>query len=193
MNNLHFMLDLETMATTPHAAITAIGVVRFDPYAGDLLDEFYTNITLKSNRDAGRVIAPETVEWWLQQDKAAQDALFKEPRLSLQQALRNFNLWLWKFGLNDPNTRKRAKLWSNGPTFDEVILRDAYDDITDLKLPISFSGSRCVRTAIEVARAMGLAKPLRKGQHHNALDDARYQAEGVIAVFQELDLEPRRL
>ncbi len=193
--DLHFMLDLETMATTPDAAIVSIGCVRFDLYKGTLIDEFYRNITLQSNKDYYRVIDPNTVEWWLQQSKEAQDGLFEGARMDLGEALRSLQAWMCKEAGEPVNAagglehlKKNGRIWSNGPTFDEVIIRDALTNILAEDFVIPFRGSRCVRTIIEIAKTMGLRKPVRGGTHHNALADARYQARGVIAVFKELNL-----
>lgn len=187
-NDLHFMLDLETMATTRDAAIVAIGATRFNPVKREILDEFYINVTLKSNAALGRKIDPDTIEWWLKQSKEAQEALFVEPREDLILAMIQFCKWVTDNGDNQIEVRKYGKLWSNGPTFDEVIIRDAFEKnrSTYYPFPFSFRGSRCVRTTIEIAKALGLKKPKREGTHHNALDDARYQTEGVMRLFAEL-------
>ena len=42
------MLDLETMGNGPHAAIIAIGAVKFDTQAQEIGEKFYTVIDLES-------------------------------------------------------------------------------------------------------------------------------------------------
>lgn len=185
LDALHYMLDLETLATSRDAAIIAIGAVQFNPVAGKIVDTFYRNVTAKSNHEAGRKIDPNTVEWWLQQSKEAQDALFAEPRVPLEHALHDFQNWIQIDGTKNKVMYRKGRLWSNGPTFDEVIIRDAFTDLGFDTFPISFRGSRCCRTIIEIAKALGLKKPEREGTRHNALDDARFQAEGVMQMFAE--------
>lgn len=187
MNDLHIMLDLETLGTGRDAAVISIGAVRFNPVSGEILDRFYTNVTVASNKTLGRDIDPNTIEWWLRQDKPAQDALLAEPRVHLSQAAGQLLTWMLSLASDIKEFRKHARLWSNGPTFDEVIIRDVFAQL-DLSFPVSYRGSRCMRTMIELGRAAGLQKPEVAGVRHNALDDAIHQAEGVARVMRELQI-----
>ena len=69
-NNI--MVDLETMATHPNAAIVAIGAVRF---MEDLQDSFYQEVDLQSSIRAGLDVDGATVNWWLMQEEAAREAI----------------------------------------------------------------------------------------------------------------------
>jgi hypothetical protein len=46
------MIDLETMGNKPNAPIVSIGAVFFEPSTGELGDEFYRVVSLKSSMDA---------------------------------------------------------------------------------------------------------------------------------------------
>ena len=48
----HLMIDLETMGNKPNAPIVSIGAVFFEPSTGELGDEFYRVVSLKSSMDA---------------------------------------------------------------------------------------------------------------------------------------------
>ena len=52
----HLMVDLETLATSPDAAILTIGAVLFDPYSTRVYDKFYTRVNLESTTDLGMKI-----------------------------------------------------------------------------------------------------------------------------------------
>lgn len=172
---MNYMVDIETLATSHDAAILSIGACEFDPYMGKGVSKlFYRNITQLSNKAFGRKTDPETIEWWLQQSPEAQAKLFTEPRVPLIIALADFRDFIGK---------GKPKLWSNGPTFDEDILRNAFKNC-DVEFPVHYSGSRCVRTTNALLKHRGIDKPERSGTHHNALDDAIFQAECVILAFQ---------
>ena len=71
------------------------------------------------------------------------------------------------------------RVWANGPSFDLVILRDAFKGI-HMKPIWHFRQERCMRTIMDEAREIGATKAdlpeLPKGTKHDALDDAVRQA-----------------
>lgn len=87
------------------------------------------------------------------------------------------------------NTDPRyLKVWGNGATFDNVILRGAYERAGHT-CPWKFWNDSDVRTIVLLGRAVGFA-PKREmpfeGDAHNALADARHQAKYVSAIWQRL-------
>lgn len=190
------MLDLETFATGQNAAIVSIGAVAFmadeDPKFNALFSStpeqlegaglgFHQRIDLGRSDVVKRgVISPETVEWWLTQSEDARASLLTGPRVPLGTALSGFAIWIEE-NFAKP---KRIRLWSNGPTFDERLIREAFDRY-EFDFPLSFRGSRCCRTMIEMAEEFGwnrdefkeLSSDILK---HNALHDAVFQARGVM-------------
>lgn len=168
MNNV--MLDLETLSTDPDGFICAIGAVAFD--ANDVGDTFYA--VVKSPEGNGRIDAA-TVFWWLSQSKEAQNAFRDDnPQLypNISQALIDFTLWC--------NLHRVKFVWGNGAAFDNVMLSQAYRR-TGLKQPWPFWGDMCYRTIKNLHGRPGNT-PTREGTHHNALDDAAYQAQHLIAM-----------
>lgn len=163
MNNV--MLDLETMGTGAHAAIVAIGAVQFDK-AG-ILREFYSTIDLKDSIEYGDVDA-STVLWWMAQEKRARKEIYGATT-TLDTVLRTFSEWML------PN----SKVWGNGSDFDNVILTNAYMACHGTKQPWSYSANRCYRTTVAMHDKLNIE---RLGVHHNALDDATYQANYLIAL-----------
>lgn len=165
---MHIMIDLETMGTRPDAPIVAIGAVAFD--ADGITHEFYANVDLGSAVNSGAKIDANTVMWWMQQDDDARAALVgKEDQYSLVGALVEFSKWMY---LRD------AGVWGNGATFDNVILREAYLRAA-VPCPWPFWDDKCYRTVKGIYPDVPLD---RSGTHHNALDDARTQAEHLIAI-----------
>lgn len=161
------MVDLETMGSGPNAAIIAIGAVRFNVSRG-VTDTFYTVVDLADSVREGLEIDPATVLWWLGQSDQAR-AQFKQKGLTLGDALDKFAAWLGD----------RAEVWGNGAAFDNVILANAYTK-TGRAVPWRFWNDRCYRTMKSLHPAVKLH---RLGDHHNALDDARSQAEHLIEIF----------
>ena len=170
------MLDLETMGTSPNAAIVAIGAVAFDADAGTLGSSFYATISLESATEAtanapGGTIEPATVLWWMQQSRDAR-AVFQGDSLHLYTALDQFAGWIKSAAGDD------AKVWGNGADFDNVILATAFRRWR-IATPWDFRNNRCYRTLKNEHPEVLIE---RKGTHHNALDDATSQAEHAIAI-----------
>jgi len=173
---LHVMLDIETMGTGPDAAIVAIGAVKFDPFsplAFDPEDTFYTVVDLVSSVKCGGQIDGSTVKWWLQQSDEARKAISGILSDNIHESLRDFRLW---YGED-----KDVPVWGNGATFDNVIVRRAYQRL-GMEAPWSHRADRCFRTLKNLFP--GVEPPERSGTHHNALDDAMWQAEYMRLIFQ---------
>ena len=167
------MLDLETMGTSPRAAIIAIGAVAFDLETGELGDTFYSVVDLNSSIEAGGIVDASTILWWMGQSEAARLAILNPDSPGgwlLRNALGRFNVWMGQFEY------KSVKLWGNGAGFDNVILRSAYE-MTKTHVPWMHYNDRCYRTAKALLPTVRVE---REGVHHNALDDAVYQAKVLI-------------
>ena len=166
---MHIMIDLETMGTRPDAPIIAIGAVAFD--AEGIGREFYENVDLGSAVNSGAKIDANTVMWWMQQSDEARAALVgKEEQYSITGALVEFSKWMC---LDDI-----SGVWGNGATFDNVILRESYLRAA-VMCPWPFWKDKCYRTVKGAYPDVTLE---RTGTHHNALDDARTQAEHLVAI-----------
>jgi len=161
------MLDLETLGTRPGSVITSIGAVKFGE--GQIQDEFYTRIDLQSAVDAGLVIDPSTLLWWLKQSSAARSELL-QPSIPIAQALVNFSEWV-----QDPE----AQVWGNGVGFDNVLLTTAYAYMK-LNPPWKHWNDRCYCTLKNLNPRVVMD---RTGVLHHALDDARSQARHLMDIF----------
>ncbi len=175
----HLMIDLETMGKNPDAPIISIGAIFFDPQTGDMGPEFSKTIDLET---AGGVIDRDTIKWWLKQSREAQSAIMTD-EIPLDDAL----LQLREF-IDENSGELFVQVWGNGANFDNVILRRSYER-QGIPCPWRYCNDRDVRTIVELGKAIDFdartAIPF-EGERHNALDDARYQAKYVSAIWQKL-------
>ncbi|EFF0758099.1 exonuclease [Escherichia coli] len=176
---IHLMIDLETMGKNPDAPIISIGAIFFDPQTGDMGPEFSKTIDLDT---AGGVIDRDVIKWWLKQSREAQSAIMTD-EIPLDDAL----LQLREF-IDENSGEFFVQVWGNGANFDNVILRRSYER-QGIHCPWRYCNDRDVRTIVELGKAIDFdartAIPF-EGERHNALDDARYQAKYVSAIWQKL-------
>ena len=187
------MLDLETFGIGNDAAIVSIGIVAFNSKQGSkgnrhlsdlsplgMIEQNYAaefKVDLKSSKSPG-VVDPATVEWWLEQSQDARKELLQGPRYELGTALYNLDYWIRHTpGYEDKSS---FKLWSRGPSFDEVILRSAFRRY-GVDFPVICWGARCCRTVEDLARATGWVSKHKNERKHSAIADAVHQARSVVS------------
>lgn len=186
LHELPVSIDLETAGLAPNAPILSIGAVRFvkDPTHMLLLPperhEFQVAIDLQGQAP----IDPSTFYWWLEQSREAQDAVLEgKGGLSLANALRA--LWQWLQADSKVVGRESnftGELWIRGDR-DSCWLEEAYKR-EGIKPGYKFRNVRDQRTMVEFAERRGMVMPYRSSVAHDALEDARYQAECLQAIFQ---------
>ncbi|HFS3167369.1 TPA: 3'-5' exoribonuclease [Escherichia coli] len=175
----HLMIDLETMGKNPDAPIISIGAIFFDPQTGEMGPEFSKTIDLET---AGGVIDRDTIKWWLKQSREAQSAILTD-EIPLDDAL----LQLREF-IDENSGEFFVQVWGNGATFDNVILRRSYER-QGIPCPWRYTNDRDVRTMVALGLVMDFDARTTipfEGERHNALNDARYQAKYVSAIWQKL-------
>jgi len=169
------MVDLETLGTVPGSVILSIGAVAFDEF--EVAEEgFYAAIRQDSCKEHGLKVCPKTEEWWKDQSEEARKVLTDPNALMLSVALTSFNFWLQQF----PDT---VSIWGNGANFDNPLLACAYDAV-GIAPYYKFWNERCYRTVKNQYPGIKLE---RTGTYHNALDDARCQAEHLVKICQTRD------
>lgn len=167
------MLDLETTATCPDAAILSIGAVEFDE-TGLTGKEFYRTVNLTGQERYGRVINPDTLKWWLEQNNEVRTEAFSGT-ISLPTALREFSDFI-------ESLEGKVLLWGNGSDFDNPIMRSAIEAVG---FQVPWFRGRCYRTL----KGLPLSKPdvkFEKHKKHNALWDAKYQAQCASHWLKEI-------
>lgn len=182
------MLDLETLGVRPGCTVLSIGAVMFGREG--LGAEFHAVISRNECRMYGLVEEERTVRWWADQSTEARKTLDAASSTStslakpLLDVLHGFRTFLHRYGGED------VRVWGNGADFDQPILAAswyaAHAKSNDL-LPWKPFNGRCYRTLKNLQRDVKLE---RIGVYHNALDDAKSQAEHAVRLFQALSLVP---
>lgn len=169
---VNVMVDIETLGTGNDALILSIGAVKF---VGDsIIDRFHVAINPADAQNYGLKIDAATVMWWMSPERdEARKQLVACDKVDLYEALAGFAEW---YGTESLPT------WGNGATFDNVILRNAFTKAR-VECPWKFWHDRCYRT-FKCEHPIP-AEP-RQGTHHNALDDAEYQANHLIKIWEML-------
>lgn len=178
----HVMVDIETLGTAPGSAILSIGAVRFDPEAGvRRKEEIYYRVRLTDAMQYGTV-DPKTLLWWMGQSPAARAEAFSsddDPEaVYLKSALGALARFYEESGPSVP-------VWSNGASFDVVLLEHHYQKLFG-KTPWKFWSVRDVRTIVHLAEPFCKRPALHAEDAHNAVKDARHQADYVMAMWKEL-------
>lgn len=186
LHELPVSIDLETAGISPNAPILSIGAVRFvkDPTHMLLLPPERHEFQVAINLQGQAPIDPSTFYWWLEQSREAQDAVLEgNGGLSLGNALRA--LWQWLQADSKVVGRESnftGELWIRGDR-DSCWLEEAHKR-EGIKPAYKFRNVRDQRTMVEFAERRGLVMPYRSGVPHDSLEDARYQAECLQAIFQ---------
>jgi 3' exoribonuclease, RNase T-like len=166
--SIDISFDLETLGTTPGSAILSIGACEFDTNTGQIGRTFYRTINLGTSMQAGFTADASTIMWWFQQSDEARTAV-RMNTYPVREALQHFADWL----------PKDARMWARGPSFDSALLAKAYNKL-NMPQPWFYANDRCHRTI--TARNPSIEPPPEEGVHHNALDDAIYQAKWLIKI-----------
>lgn len=219
---IHLMVDIETMSTKVNAHVFQVRMTQFDPYAiangKDLEDviteglyDIYTEGSLSFELIAPplsdhRHVSESTKEFW-----------FKENRETLMDILERANertgddLWRELIGnmefVKEEADSKGAEVfvWGNGPSFDNVILRDGIAQHGGDPMLIPYYNDRCVRTVTALgAKALGLPVKEFRNRVKNIVDnessmsiysahDARYDTvKQILEVNYAIDALQRK-
>ena len=174
--NSDCMIDLETLATSTDAAILTIGAVKFDPFGSEIkepaMDSFYCKVDLDSCDELGLVTNDDTIAWWANQSKEAQEAAFDpEGRIHIRDAFQQLYKFCWG----------AKRVWSNGVGFDIIICEHVFKKLNKA-VPWKFWETRDVRTAFD----LGINPQRPPVTAHHALEDAWNQAVGIQNVYNTL-------
>lgn len=182
----HCMIDLETLGTKNGSALLSLGAVKFSTTDYSIWEQFYVRIDPKSCQQVGLGIDADTVAWWLHPDRAlARDALLAEEPMDLHTALDGFADW---YSTDLPPVQGGIPTWGNGATFDNVLLRTAFERV-GIDCPWAYYNDRCFRTLRALAnREVWDAVTPAEGMAHHALCDAVYQARVMQVIVKNLGL-----
>ena len=169
VDEANVMIDLETHGVNPGCVILSIGATTFA--GGVPRVEFYEKISPVSSRALGFFEDIDTLRWWARQP----EQVYEEALSGTEDA----ELVLVKFAdylrqVSDQGS-KELRVWGNGADFDLPILAAYYLQI-GRPIPWKPYSGRCFRTLKSIMPHVILDKRDRTG-HHNALGDAKWQAE----------------
>ena len=174
--NTDIMIDLETLDVLPTAAVLTIGAVKFDPFGDDVRDptceKLYIKVDLDSCDSLGLTTSQDTINWWAQQDKKAQDEAFSpDGRVHISEAMNQLYKFCWG----------AKRVWSHGAGFDVIICENIFSKLQKT-CPWNFWQVRDTRTLFDI----GIDPQRPPVLKHHALEDAWNQAVGVQNVFKTL-------
>ena len=175
---MHIMLDLETLGTKPGSVIRSIDAATFDPRGIGFGNTFYQNIDKQSCLDLGLTVDSRTEKWWSEQKPEVEAQLLVNVQ-PLGKVLAEFSAW---YSLNSG-----AQVWCQGANFDAVLL-DAAFALAGMITPWTYYNVRDTRTVYEIAAFSQKSIP-NVGDHHNALDDCKFQINCVQTALRKI--QPR--
>jgi len=163
------MVDIETLGTKPGSVILSIGAVAFDALTGEIGEEFYASINPASATHAGLTIDAATVQWWMEQSEEARRSAFAGGR-QIGGVLAEFSTYIRRASAD--------RVWAKPPSFDLLLIESAFR-ACGMETPWDYRSPRDCRTLFDLT---GTTQP-SVGIAHNALDDAKAQAMGVIEAY----------
>ena len=173
---IHAMIDLETLATDPHATILTIGGVKFNPNTSEEPhSEFYFKLDVDEQSALGRTQDPGTIDWWSKQDpRIMEEAFGEEDRVGLKHFLSHMTKWMVGVDV----------LWGHGYGFDVTIVEDMYRQLST-PIPWNFWQVKDGRTFLSLLPS----DPRKTMQQdlHNALADSYYQAKAIQIAYAKYD------
>jgi len=182
------MVDLETADNVMTAALFTCAAVQCDLTTGETGKEFHRTINLQSCIDEGLTVNGDTIYWWLKQSSAARKSLDLQNKLALTQFCIDLNKFVQECATELKISPKHFRLWGNGASFDNAIIRQAYR-VVGQELVIPFWNDRDVRTVVGFypnGMFQDLKKSIPRTESHNALHDAQYQIKYVTQILKDL-------
>ena len=184
-NEIHAVVDIESLGTRSGSAVLSIGAIAINPFDSDdiTMDShgttmirscFDVNIDLQSCSDVGLVYTGSTIDWWMARKGEGWPT---EGRVPLMEALTKFSDWYRLQGI---------KHWWSHATFDPVLIEAAYNAVK-MEVPWDYHALKDLRTLDYLLQVRKL--DIRKYEPinpHVALDDAMAEALYVADAIKAL-------
>lgn len=176
----HVALDLETLDTKTRSVVVAIGAAVTD----DSVESFHLQGLFYRNLDAGaqlgiyRTVSPTAMEFW--RDPARERAwnMLHVNVIPPEEAVAAF------INFVRSNSLENACVWGNGSDFDIGILSSLFEDL-GATWPFSYRNHRDLRTLKHLTAWSPIWDAPFVGTQHNALDDAKHQAQLIYNGLNE--------
>ena len=169
MANNICMFDLETFSKHPTAAIASIGACVGNIENG-IIGEFYQNVSITEGKSLGLKIDQDTMDWWKSNPKEVLMALMTDIK-PVKESLESFFDFYSKY--------KCTEIWAWGTSFDAPIIVSAMHASGAKKEPWKYWEMKCART---FCSEFGVKPERIKGEHHNALSDAKSQMVALLEL-----------
>ena len=188
LSPLMCVVDIETFGKKEDAIIATIGAVIVDVHKREITNTFYIRATTEDQKN--RSWDPDVMQFWENQKQLspqAFDEVFSRdlPRGTLKHCLESFSEFI-KFSF--PKGVK-PQVMGNGPEFDNRILSHAYET-ESVEQAWHFGNNQSLRTAVWFGRLFLNMDPKYQtsfvGSRHHALDDAKHEANYLLAITNEL-------
>ena len=159
--------------------ISSISAVEFVIVTGITGREFYERIDIQTCLDLGLFVQGDTLKWWFDQDKEAQQELFIDTQ-NISKVLYDFKMFI--------NELKPANLqvWGNSNRFDLGILAKAYYVAGHKEIPWKYAMERDVRTLVSFNPIIK-QNELFTGVKHNPIDDCKHQIKYCYKIWNKLN------
>ena len=170
------MIDIETLDTKASAVVLQIGAVSFtynEKGKVEILGQLDIKLPVHAQLGIDRTISLETVKFWLNtpaQQKLLGELLTPDDTYNYHYALNQF----YDFCV----AHKPSEYWSQGPTFDMIILEDMLNQNPSMtaEVPWKFYQVRDLRTVQKFVGDDAKSKKMKaENSNHNALDDCLSQ------------------
>lgn len=178
---INIMMDIETTGVRPGCRVLSIGLVEFNEKG--TIDSLLVHPKLS---DQVGVDDGKTMGWWDTQSAEAKSVFADNHILgeSVEYVYKRIKTFIddlvdARKSLSQGLERVDVCIWGNGATFDNSIVQHMFY-AKGLPIPWNTFGDRCYRTVINM---LGRPSLQRSGVHHNALDDAMYQANCLIRAI----------
>ena len=170
-NETHFMVDCESLGTTPDSVVLSVGVVQFDPY-GQLapFNSYYRELAVGAQ--PSRKIDPRTLEWWEKQPNKPNGEWY--PDIVCLGIVSHIQLMTV--------SNSTPVIWARGTDFDIPLLTNLFAQY-DLAVPWKYNQVRDLRT---ISKLFPNIVPTANNNPHNALSDALCQAEHCGRILRRI-------
>lgn len=170
-NEIHAMIDLETLSLKSTAMITQIGICIFT--IDNIIDTLKINLNWEDSAKYGDIDVG-TIQWWMQQSKEARTSVTNQG-IDVEEGLRQMQNFIFK--------NKAMQFWAHA-TFDFPILDNYRKQFPTMVNNIPYWACRDLRTLEFLCP--NIFHQLRNDIQHDAEADAIYQAEIAQLCFKSL-------
>lgn len=164
-DKIHVMVDIETLGVIPSAVILSIGAITI---VNSPVPEWNFYQELDTDTQFERTKSQSTIDWWAKQP----EGLMPKGSTDIRKALSNFHEFF-------SHLRAEPIVWCKGTDCDIAILTHAFTQY-HMPVPWKYDAVRDFRTLKKLFPHYSYpANP----NAHNALADAKHQAEELKAIF----------